>query len=534
MPEPAPSFSLVAGPSILRPPPQPRTLGCLPRPPPPPWIPQPPPPQPPHPPPPPRLHPALHPPNRGGNLPKGPPNPSPPRATPPPPRPTPRRGPRPQPGRSPRLPPSSRQNPSARRGRSPQPNLSRGPSPAPRQQREPGPPRTFSMTFSPSHPRPGGSSASTAPPHRHRRHRHHLHGGARRGRSATHIVPPPLKANTPGPRTAPDRARTTPGSASNVSAPLPTLDVSPHTAHAPLPPPPRVPTQPRGRDRARTPASPRPLAPPLPAHLHGTGLRGIPQARQRHQSQRPRHTHPSPLFRSRPRPRPRTVVLALDPHAALGAAKVGPGRALPRGPGPAAPQGVGGELPPLAAGGGVDAAGCMGSHAADALNPLGVHPRNLPAPQDHPYVLRRLRETLQETQRDGNACGTSPKAQPCTHTPPHHPTSVSAPILAAPTAPQEPCAPHSTTRLTPPAAALPPNPVTQQATATGRHTRPHPEVTNEAGPDPRGHLGVTWGVYLCAGKPPLADIILSHPPDLTRCDSVIGLAIPAMSGHIQS
>ena len=55
----------------------------------------------------------------------------------------------------------------------------------------------------------------------------------------------------------------------------------------------------------------------------------------------------------------------------------------------------------------------------------------------------------------------------------------------------------------------------------------------EAGSDPRGHLGVTWGVYLCAGKPPLADIILSHPPDLTRCDSVMSLAIPAMSGHIQ-
>ena len=55
----------------------------------------------------------------------------------------------------------------------------------------------------------------------------------------------------------------------------------------------------------------------------------------------------------------------------------------------------------------------------------------------------------------------------------------------------------------------------------------------EAGSDPRGHLWVTWGVYLCAGKPPLAGIILSHPPDLTRCDSVIGSAIPAMSGHIQ-
>ena len=56
---------------------------------------------------------------------------------------------------------------------------------------------------------------------------------------------------------------------------------------------------------------------------------------------------------------------------------------------------------------------------------------------------------------------------------------------------------------------------------------------SEAGSDPRGHLWVTLGVYLCAGKPPLADIILSHPPDLTRCDSVTGLAIPAMSGHFQ-
>ena len=36
------------------------------------------------------------------------------------------------------------------------------------------------------------------------------------------------------------------------------------------------------------------------------------------------------------------------------------------------------------------------------------------------------------------------------------------------------------------------------------------EKGGEAGSDPRGHLWVTWGVYLCAGKPPLADIILSH------------------------
>ena len=41
------------------------------------------------------------------------------------------------------------------------------------------------------------------------------------------------------------------------------------------------------------------------------------------------------------------------------------------------------------------------------------------------------------------------------------------------------------------------------------------EKGGEAGLDPRGHLWVTWGVYLCAGKPPLADIIRSHPPDRT-------------------
>ena len=41
------------------------------------------------------------------------------------------------------------------------------------------------------------------------------------------------------------------------------------------------------------------------------------------------------------------------------------------------------------------------------------------------------------------------------------------------------------------------------------------EKGGEGGSDPRGHFWVTWGVYLCAGKPPLSDIILSNPPDLT-------------------
>ena len=156
-----------------------------------------------------------------------------------------------------------------------------------------------------------------SPPHRHRRRRHHLHGRARRGRSTTHLVSPPLKACTLAPWTAPDRTRSTRGSTSSVLAPLPTLDVSPHTAHAPLPPPPRVETRPRGGGRARIPGSPHPPAPRLPAHPHGTGLRGIPQARHRHQSPRPDPPPLRPLLRPRRRPRPGTVVAALDPHAAL-------------------------------------------------------------------------------------------------------------------------------------------------------------------------------------------------------------------------
>ena len=37
----------------------------------------------------------------------------------------------------------------------------------------------------------------------------------------------------------------------------------------------------------------------------------------------------------------------------------------------------------------------------DVLHPQGVHPCNLPAPPAHPYVLKPLRETLQETRREG-------------------------------------------------------------------------------------------------------------------------------------
>ena len=233
------------------------------------------------------------------------------------------------------------------------------------------PPRTSSKTSGPCHPRPGSSSSRKGPPHRHRGRQQHLHGRARRGQSVTRFVLQPLKAPTPGPRTTPDQTRTAPRSTSSVQAPLSTLDVSPHPAEAPLPPPPRVPTQSRGGDRVRVPASPHPPTPPLPTHPDGTGLRGNPRACRSHQSPRPHHTHPHPLPHFRPWPHPGTVVAALDLHAALGAAKVGPGRALPQGPGPPAPQEVG-EEPPPPAGGGLDATGRMGSHAGQSQGEEGA------------------------------------------------------------------------------------------------------------------------------------------------------------------
>ena len=96
----------------------------------------------------------------------------------------------------------------------------------------------------PAIPGPEAAAPSTALPHRHPSCRHHLSGGARCRGSATHFVPPPLKARTPSPQATPDRSRTARESTSSVPAPLPTLDLSPRTANAPLPPPARVPTQP--------------------------------------------------------------------------------------------------------------------------------------------------------------------------------------------------------------------------------------------------------------------------------------------------
>ena len=167
---------------------------------------------------------------------------------------------------------------------------------------------------------------------------------------------------------------------------------------------------------------------------------------------------------------------ALHPHAALGAAKVGPGES---------PPSRAWSIGPARGRWRTAASGRRGARweamLADALHPLGVQPRNLPRPRTTRMSSGACRRPSRRHSETASACGTSPKAQPRTNTAPHHPTSVSAPTLAAPTAPQEPCAPHNTTRLTPRRAAPPLNPVTQQTTTTGRHARPRPEVTKRTG-----------------------------------------------------
>ena len=171
---------------------------------------------------------------------------------------------------------------------------------------------------------------------------------------------------------------------------------------------------------------------------------------------------------------------ALDPHAALGAAKVGSGEPSLEGLVHRPRKGSVENCRLRPAGGWMPQA-AWEAMLADALRPLGVHPRNLPAPQDHPYVLRRLRETLQETQRDGiRLWDITQNPAPHKHTPspPHKRRRTdTGDTQSTPGA----LRPHNTTRLTPRSAAPPASPVTQQTTTTGRHARPRPEVTKRTG-----------------------------------------------------
>ena len=117
--------------------------------------------------------------------------------------------------------------------------------------------------------------------------------------------------------------------------------------------------------------------------------------------------------------------------------------------------------------GGVDAAGRVGSHAGRCAPPKASPPLQPPRAPGPPVCP-------QEPTGDPPGDATTRA-----HTPPCHTASVDAPTLAAPAAPQEPRAPHSTTRLTSRPAAPPPNPATQQATTAGRHAGPRPEGTKQ-------------------------------------------------------
>ena len=189
---------------------------------------------------------------------------------------------------------------------------------------------------------------------------------------------------------------------------------------------------------------------------------------------RPRHTHPRPLLCPRPQARPGTVVAALDPHAALGAAEVGPGGSPPSRAwsiGPARGRW-------RTAASGRRGGGCRRPHGKPCWPMRSTPWESSPATSPRPRTTRTSSGACGRPSRKrgetASACGTSPKAKPRTHTPPHHPTSVGAPTPATPTTLQEPCAPHNTTRLTPRPAAPPSNPVIQHTTTTGRHARPLP------------------------------------------------------------
>ena len=208
----------------------------------------------------------------------GPANPSPPQAPAPPPRSTPQLSPRLQPGRNPRPPPSSHPNPSPHRGLSLLPYPSASPSLAPRLERRQKPPEDvlYDLRPQPSQTRQQQRRARRPPTVTHATATTFV--AERRSRGATHLVPPPLKARPPRPGTTPNRTGATPQPTSSVPAPVPTPDVCPHSANAPLPPPSRIPTKLRSGDHARVPTGPRTLTPQLPTHPDSTGLRGLPLA----------------------------------------------------------------------------------------------------------------------------------------------------------------------------------------------------------------------------------------------------------------
>ena len=279
-----PHMTPPTGPSIQRPPPPSRTPRRPPRPSPPPPAVQFPPPQPPHPPPPPHPRPAYQPPSCEENPRKRAPKPVPAASAPStakayaPAKPAPAA--RPKPKNAAKQPPK----PVAAPGLGPLPNKSPSPTPAPGRGREPNPPRKSYRTCSPNHPRPSNSNAQHGAP-----------------------TPSSTQPQQPSWRSAPRPRRDAPGPATTESSHLrPTDHPRPDLSNAkakqqllcPLASPRCPPTS------SRCPATAAPTGPnrtpkrrpwarthgsayahtPLPAHPHGTGLRGLARAHHRHHS----------------------------------------------------------------------------------------------------------------------------------------------------------------------------------------------------------------------------------------------------------
>ena len=122
----------------------------------------------------------------------------------------------------------------------------------------------------------------------------------------------------------------------------------------------------------------------------------------------------------------------------------------------------------------------------DMPPPMRSNPRestlaSSPRPKATRMSSRACRRPSRRREGKRGACGTSFQAQRRAHTFPRHPASVDTQTLAAPTAPLEPRAPHSTTTLTPWPAEPPPNPATQPAIAAEHYAEPRPEETKRTG-----------------------------------------------------
>ena len=337
------------------------------------------------------------------------------------------------------------------------------------------------MTFGASRPRPGGSSAQ--------------HGAPPLSRTPP---PPPSWRSAPRPKHDAPRPAT-----SQSPQPRPTnrprpdqIDARVHQQR------PRPPTNPRCQPTYSTcpataaTASPNPTPRRRPcAHTRkSTSARApTPRAPPRHRTTRNPPgppTPPVPTTPSHPRkptPPPKTAAPPRDsgggagPTRSSGSCEIGPGQSPPSRAWSTGPTRGRWRTAASSRRGG----GCRRPHGKPCWPMRSTPWESTSTTSPRPGTTRMSSGACGRPSRrrseTASACRTSPKAQPRTHTPPHHPTSVGAPTLAAPTAPQEPCAPHSTTRLTPQPAAPPPNAATQPATAAGHHARPRPEDTKQTG-----------------------------------------------------